>query len=146
MTSSLTVARTLVAQRTTAGAPLWIHAEPERWGVRLCPYGELDLATIGRLRSKLDQYIAAGCERVVLDLRGLSFLDCTGVHLALDADAAARAAGWELVLIEGPAHVQRVFELAGVRDRLPFVEADTTEPGAGALRAMGGPGLEPGTS
>jgi len=35
----------------------------------------------------------------------------------------SRAAEWELRLIQGPARVQRVFALAGVREALPFVEA-----------------------
>jgi anti-sigma B factor antagonist len=102
-------------------APLQVEAWPGPRGVRVRPLGEIDLATVGGLRSKIDECVAAGWERVVLDLRGVTFMDCTGLHLVLDADAAARAAGWELVVIEGPRAVQRVFELTGLRDSLPFV-------------------------
>ena len=49
----------------------------------------------------------------MLDLRGVTFLDSTGLHLVLEADAASRAQGWEFGLIGGPAHVQRVFDLTG---------------------------------
>jgi len=106
-----------------AAAALEIDAEDEPPGVRLRPRGEIDLGTAGRLRSEIEECVAAGCERVVVNLQGVTFLDSTGLHVILDADAAAHAAGWELLLIEGPAAVQRAFEVAGVRDRLPFVNA-----------------------
>jgi anti-sigma B factor antagonist len=100
-----------------------VDAQPEPRGVRVCPIGEIDLATVGRVRRKIDECVAAGCERLVLDLRGVTFMDSTGLHLVLDAHAAAREEGWELLVIEGPGSVQRVFEVTGLRDRLPFVEA-----------------------
>ena len=112
-----------VSDTTDVGPPrLRVDVQAEPGGVSVCPHGEIDLATVGRIRHTIDDCVGAGCERVVLDLRGVTFLDCTGVHLVLDADAVARAAGWELLLIEGPVSVQRTFELTGVRDRLPFAE------------------------
>jgi anti-sigma B factor antagonist len=102
--------------------PFHIDAPPEPGGGRVRPVGEIDLATAGRVRRKIDECVANSCEPVVLDLRGVSFMDSSGVHLVLDADAAARAASWELLVIEGPWQVQRVFELTGLRDRLTFVD------------------------
>jgi anti-anti-sigma factor len=116
-------AGTLETHEARAAAPLRIDVETEQRGMRIRPYGEVDLATVGDLRRTIDECVASGCERVVVDLRGVQFLDCTGLHLALDAAMAARTAGWELELVEGPVAVQRVFELARVRDRLPFVAA-----------------------
>ena len=65
------------------------------------PRGELDLATAETLRSTLDAAIADtlraaldGMEngaRLVLDLRGLSFIDSTGLHLLVALDQRARA-------------------------------------------------------
>jgi len=104
-------------------ARLAIEAHPEAGGVRVRPRGEVDLGTVDTLRHHIDRCVAAGHKRVVLDLRDVTFMDSTGLHLILETDAAARAAEWELRLIQGPARVQRVFELAGLRDRLPFVEA-----------------------
>ncbi len=97
-----------------------VHAEPD--GTRVAPHGEVDLATVGSIRSRIDECIAAGCDRLLLDLRAVTVLDSTGVRLVLDTAAAARAAGCELVLIDGPAEVQRTFEIAGVRDQLPFLD------------------------
>lgn len=100
-----------------------VVAQPEPRGMRVRPTGEIDLATVGRVRHKIDECVAAGCERLVLDLRGVTFMDSTGLHLVLDAHAAARKEGWELLVVEGPDSVQRVFEVTGLRDRLPFVDA-----------------------
>jgi anti-sigma B factor antagonist len=100
-----------------------VDAQPEPRGMRVRPTGEIDLATVDSIRRKIGECVAAGCERVVLDLRGVTFMDSTGLHLVLDAQAAAREEGWELLVVEGPDSVQRVFEVTGLRDRLPFVEA-----------------------
>jgi anti-sigma B factor antagonist len=95
----------------------------ERDVVRVCPFGAVDIGTAGQLRAQIEQVTASGARRVVLDLCGVTFLDSSGVHLVLDADAASRAQGWEFGLIGGPAHVQRVFDLTGARARLPFLTA-----------------------
>ena len=59
--------------------------------------------------------------RHILDLRRVSFLDSDGLRLALDLHAAASGDGFELELVPGPPHVQRVFEVTGTLDALPFV-------------------------
>ena len=91
--------------------------------VRVCPFGEVEIDTVGQIREQLENATASGATHVVLDLRGVTFLDSTGLHLVLDADAASRAQGWEFGLIGGPADVQRVFDLMGARARLPFLAA-----------------------
>jgi anti-sigma B factor antagonist len=111
------------ASRHDGAARFRVDVQPAPRGARVRPVGEIDLATVGRVRRKIDESVAAGCERVVLDLRGVTFMDSTGLHLGLDADAAASAGGWELLIIEGPGPVQRVFEVTGLRDRLPFADA-----------------------
>jgi hypothetical protein len=44
------------------------------------------------------------------------------VRLLLVAHARSRADSDRLVLLRGPAAVQRVFELTGILDRLPFAD------------------------
>ena len=104
-------------------APFRVVLMPEGDAVRICPFGEVDVGTVGQVREQLESVTATGAKHVVLDLRGVTFLDSTGLHLVLEADAASRAQGWEFGLIGGPAHVQRVFDLTGARARLPFLEA-----------------------
>jgi anti-anti-sigma factor len=106
-----------------------VDVQPEPHGARVRPLGEIDLATVDDVRHKIDESVAAGCERVVLDLGGVTFMDSNGLHLALDADADARDRGWQLLIIDGPGPVQRVFEVTGLRDRLPFVDPSLTRHG-----------------
>jgi anti-sigma B factor antagonist len=99
-----------------------LDVEPERDIVRVCPRGEVDLATAATIREEIEELTAMGFARVALDLRGVTFLDSTGLRLSLELTMAARAEGWEFALIEGPADVQRVFEVAGVRPLVLFIE------------------------
>jgi anti-anti-sigma factor len=104
-------------------APFRVVVREDRDVTRISPSGEVDIGTVGRIREQLDNATASGARRVVLDLRAVTFLDSSGLHLVLEADAASRAQGWEFKLIGGPAHVQRIFDLTGARARLPFLTA-----------------------
>jgi anti-sigma B factor antagonist len=77
------------------------------------------MATIGAVEHELRRQIEAGFKRVVLDLRGLTFMDSTGLHLVARWAAEASRDGFEFQLERGSTTVQRVFELAGMTD-LPF--------------------------
>jgi anti-sigma B factor antagonist len=93
----------------------------EPGGTRVQPVGEIDMASVGYLRERVDEVMAAGAGRVILDLRQTTFLDSAGLHLAVDIAALAERAGTPLAIIPGPPAVHRVFEIAGLT-RLPFVE------------------------
>ena len=83
--------------------------------------GELDVAGSGLLESELDRIIADHSpSTVVFDLSGLDFMDSTGLRLVLKWDGAARRDGMQLRLLPGPPGVQRVFEVTGLSERLPF--------------------------
>jgi anti-anti-sigma factor len=88
----------------------------------ICPFGELDLATVEALERKLVRAEASDAEAIVLDLAGLSFMDSTGVRLLLQASARSRADSDRLTLLRGPAPVQRVLQISGVQDMLPFAD------------------------
>jgi anti-anti-sigma factor len=62
-------------------------------GVRITVRGELDLATAPRLRDALAD---PGGRVVLVDLRGLTFMDSTGVRTLLQANEDAASAGSEL--------------------------------------------------
>jgi len=99
-----------------------IDVEPERDVVRVCPSGEVDMATAGEIRARIDELVGRGFTRVALDLRGVTFLDSTGVRLVLELTAEASADGWDLAVVKGPEPVCRVFEMTGVEPLVPFVE------------------------
>jgi anti-anti-sigma factor len=84
--------------------------------------GELDLATAEQLERELVRVEGSDALSIVLDLSALEFIDSTGVRLILQADARSRADSQRLALLRGPRAVQRVFELTGILDRLPFAD------------------------
>lgn len=84
--------------------------------------GELDLATVAALEQELERVEATDAATIVLDLSGLTFMDSTGVRLLVTAHSRLRADGSRLSLRRGPAAVQRVMELSGVDELLPFAD------------------------
>jgi anti-sigma B factor antagonist len=122
-THRMSIHRDHAAERPTLPDRFHVDVEPERDVVRVCPSGDVDLATVGDIRERVDELTTAGFRRVVIDLREVTFLDSTGLRLVLDLDAASRSDGWELAVIEGSAAVQRAFEVTGLRQHLPFIAA-----------------------
>ena len=82
--------------------------------------GELDLVNADAVQAELERVEATDAEAIVVDLSALTFMDSTGVQLVLSAHARSRANGDRLSLVRGLTSVQRVFELCGVEDVLPF--------------------------
>jgi anti-anti-sigma factor len=105
--------------------PFRCEVQAERQAVRICPVGELDMATVPVVDGHLCEQQTAGFKHVTLDLRDVCFLDSTGLRMILDWDAMSRADGFAFSLVAGPPTVQRIFELTGTTQRLNFVEAST---------------------
>jgi anti-sigma B factor antagonist len=72
--------------------------------------GEVDLCTVAHLRAHLHAALAAGPRAVVVDLRGVSFIDCTGIGVLADARCRARRRNVRLEIVPGRA-VTRVATL-----------------------------------
>jgi anti-sigma B factor antagonist len=103
------------------------------------PRGELDLATVEALEVALDRIGSAA--RLVLDLRGLSFIDSTGLHLLVALHRRAKAEGFELVMAAPAAPVDRAIKVCGLDRVLPLVAAVDgvdNRAGASASAARGG--------
>lgn len=85
--------------------------------------GELDLATSPELREAL---LAAqrDASLVVLDLRDLTFIDSSGIHVIVDANRHPHA---RLVVARGSAWVDRVFTLTRACDHLLMLDLDPSE-------------------
>lgn len=87
------------------------------------PAGEIDMATVGALRAQMTDLEQQGFARVVLDLRAVTFIDSSGLKLILDG-MSEKGAGFGVV--PGPEPVQRMFEILGITDVIPFVAAPPT--------------------
>jgi anti-anti-sigma factor len=86
--------------------------------VIVAPRGELDCATVARLQTAVDDLVATGWDKIVLDLRGLCFMDLTGLCLITRQTGRTDAT---VQLIDGTATVGRLFDLTGLRPGLPFI-------------------------
>lgn len=87
----------------------------------VAPAGELDMATVDSVRAALEAD-RDDARFLVLDLRGLGFLDTSGLQLVFEQQARAEREGFSFVLVRGQRHVQRLFEIAGMNDRLTIVD------------------------
>jgi anti-anti-sigma factor len=94
--------------------------------------GELDLATSPKLRQTLhDAQLSASL--VVLDLREVTFIESTGVHVILDAAGGVRRGEGRLILVRGPSHVDHALTLTGASSQVLILDLDPSEPPAQAL-------------
>ena len=84
--------------------------------------GELDLSTVQKVEDELSRVEDRADKLLVLDLRGLSFLDSTGLRLMVTADQRARKAGRRLAIVRGPETVHRVFTITRLDERLQMVD------------------------
>jgi anti-sigma B factor antagonist len=83
--------------------------------------GELDLSSVSVIEQELLAIEASSPRDLVLDLRGLSFIDSSGLRLILETDSRARIDGRVLELIPGSEKVHRVFLITLLDRRLNFV-------------------------
>jgi anti-sigma B factor antagonist len=103
-----------------AGAA-WVHVT-----------GELDLASAPLLRRALRD-ARSYARVVVLDLRELTFMDGSGVHVILEAAASVRRGDGRLILVRGSTHVDRALNLTGATSQVLIIDLDPDEPALALL-------------
>jgi anti-anti-sigma factor len=108
--------------RFRAPEPFRCHVRRDGDTARLRLSGELDVDTAAAAEEALRALRGAGATRIVLDLRGLEFMDSTGLRLALRWDAMARADGFAFAIVPGTGPVRRLLDLTGTAER--FLRAD----------------------
>src|ERR1700754_472015 len=82
--------------------------------VRIALHGELDLAHAYTFDEELRQGGAGHRSCLVLDLRELTFLDSCGLARLLAARRRARRLHHRLLLVRGPAAIQRLVALGAL--------------------------------
>ena len=85
--------------------------------------GELDIAGVPALERRVREACEGGSGGLTLDLRGLTFLDSSGIAAIVFASTLCEKDGLEFSLIRGRAAIQRLFVLTGLADQLPFRDA-----------------------
>ncbi len=94
--------------------------EPEEGGVRVALSGELDSVCAYTFDARLREVEERAPAFIVLDLRGLHFVDSAGVGRILAAHRRARLADRPLRLTRGGKTVQRVLAIAALDQILEF--------------------------
>jgi anti-anti-sigma factor len=97
---------------------LTVSREADAYTLALC--GELDIASCTELEEELELAEMSSAKLIVLDLRGLDFIDSSGLHAIVDAH---RRAARRLIVVRGPSQVQRMFELCALDELLTIVDA-----------------------
>ena len=89
--------------------------------------GELDIASVSTLHGAVSRMLgrASPGDAIVLDLGGLVFIDSTGLAEIILTSQLCERDEHDFALVPGPRAVQRMFELTGLIDVLPFLEPRT---------------------
>jgi anti-anti-sigma factor len=90
---------------------------------RICPVGELDIASAPELERAIADASSEPGVRLVLDLRELTFMDSSGLRTLAQTNAQASKGDFELSIIRGPRQIERVLEISGLATLLPLVDA-----------------------
>ena len=85
------------------------------------PEGELDLSSSLALARELDAARDSDAERIVLDLSGLTFVDCAGLRVILCMDAHSSDRPGRFLVRRAPARVHRIFSLTSAARQLSFI-------------------------
>jgi len=84
--------------------------------------GELDLAGANALEQELATPEVEATGVIVLDLRGVNFMDSSGLRVIAVTLQDAQERGRRFALVPGAAQVMRVFDITRMRERLDFVD------------------------
>ena len=82
--------------------------------------GEIDMSTASKLRDLLNGLVDSGSSRILLDCRGLEFLDSSGIGVLVAVRARLGDTG-SLTLQSPPAHVRKVLEVTGVTEQVTIL-------------------------
>ena len=89
---------------------------PDQVVVRII--GDADLSSAPRIADGLDQAAELGTRQVVVDVAGMHFWDCSGLHVLIAFTAAMHAAGRSCRIVRAPARTRRLIQAADLTDRL----------------------------
>jgi anti-anti-sigma factor len=93
--------------------------------------GELDISSAAGVETRLMELETREPERLIIDLRRVSFIDSTGLSMIINADGRARKQGRRLTIVSGDGVPRRILRTVGLEDRLDVhtdVPADAPGP------------------
>lgn len=94
-----------------------VDIHPDRDRVVLSVRGELDMATVPRVRQAIEDLRRDDRRSIVLDVGEVVFMDAQGLNLLLALQRSARRDAWEFALRDGSPAVARLLEVTGLSQR-----------------------------
>jgi anti-anti-sigma factor len=107
---------------TIKQGPLTIRSSRQQDEHVVALYGELDIGCVEVVQDEMRQVEQTDASRIIVDLSGLDFMDSTGLRTMLQIDARSRANGDRVAFLRGGTAVQRLLQITGLEDRLPFLD------------------------
>jgi anti-sigma B factor antagonist len=98
---------------------LTVRARREAGCVVVTIAGEVDIATVARLRARLSALAAPGIP-LVADLDQVSFIDATGLGALAGAAREAAAQGVSMYVVCDRAQTRRLFRVTGLDRQIPL--------------------------
>jgi anti-sigma B factor antagonist len=120
------------------GEQLTIHVEDVDGQHVLRLVGEVDVASAAELLDTVRAICAAaGAKSLYVDLRGVEFMDSSGLRALLETRALCQRTRCSLSLSAAGAQVQRLFEITGAVDILPLGRLEPSSAPSRRLRPEG---------
>lgn len=107
----------------TRATQLSIEAHTRPGGVLLTLSGELDMATAAQLEREIANASDSAPQTIVLDLRGLDFIDSTGLRTLIAEHECSRRSGRRFALVQGSRQVDRLMSITRVSEHLQLVSS-----------------------
>jgi anti-sigma B factor antagonist len=85
-------------------------------------YGEFDLSAAELATPELERVQQSDVKEIIVDLSGLEFIDSTGLSALCQIYRKEKEGDNRVILLRPEGLVQRVFELTGLSDTLPFAD------------------------
>jgi anti-anti-sigma factor len=102
------------------GEPRLALAPVSPWTHTLVLSGELNHRSAHVLEAEIDRVCEEGVTAIVVDLRGLTDIDSSGVAVLAFRSGLCRRRGYDFTLIRGSAAIHSAFEQAGLLEMLSF--------------------------
>lgn len=84
--------------------------------------GEFDLSAAELAMPELERVQESDVKEIIVDLSGLEFIDSTGLSTLCQIYRREREGENRVILLRAGGLVQRVFELTGLSETLPFAD------------------------
>jgi anti-sigma B factor antagonist len=86
--------------------------------------GELDISTSPRLRSVIQDVLAGGRSRLVVNLLNTTYLDSTALSVLTSALKQARDAGGIVALVYTQPQIAKIFTVTGLHEVFPVYRSE----------------------